>query len=121
MNPLNAKSVMYFSYLTKIRDADSYFNNPQDYEMEENMDYTYMQFNPYYLLLKNFLDDIYLSDMEIGPSLLEQEPYQSIYNHLYSLPVGLTEAQIKTNLFKFSEKKLMSDIENMEDNKSINM
>ena len=112
MNPLSAKSVMYFSYLTKIRDADSYFNNPQDYEMEENMEHTYMQINPYYLLLKSFLDDIYPSDMEIGPSFLEHEPYLSLYNHLYSLPAGLTEAQIKTNIYRFNERNtLVEDTE----------
>lgn len=118
MNPLNAKSVMYFSYLTKIRDADSYFNNPEDYGVEKTMDHTYMLINPIYLSLKYFLDEVYSSEIEIGPSLFEYGNFADLYNHLYSLPAGLTKVQIKTAVCRFNERKLTNHIENMKDAKS---
>ena len=104
MNPSNAKYVMYFSQLARIKNVDYFFYNRGDYGVEKTLDHTYMSANPCYLSLEYFLDEVYSSDIVIGPSVYEYVYFLDLYNYLYSLPAGLTEAQIKTSVFKFNEK-----------------
>lgn len=107
MNPLNAKSVMYFVQVARVRDPDSFFKNQEDYGLEQNMDHIYMLANPYYWSLKHFLDEVYSSYVVIGPSLFDYGDFMDLYDHLYSLPAGLTEAQIKTSVYRFNERRIV--------------